>query len=157
MVPVSLFVALLGWSGILGKISIFLEPLMHLLGLPGEAALVYLSGALLNNYSAIAAMTSMTLSLHDVVILAAMCLISHNLIVETAVMKSIGSSGTKMVLLRIGVALIAGFLLNLVLPASFSQRRCFMQLRRPKVRFGQCWVHGRFPPRSSLDASYSIF
>jgi len=82
---------------------------MHLLGLPGEAALVYLSGALLNNYSAIAAMTSMTLSLHDVVILAAMCLISHNLIVETAVMKSIGSSGTKWYSLGLALRLLRAF------------------------------------------------
>ena len=49
MVPVSLLVALLGWSGLLEKISIVLHPLMRLLGLPGEAALVYISGALLNN------------------------------------------------------------------------------------------------------------
>ena len=125
MVPVSLLVALLGWSGLLEKISVVLHPLMRLLGLPGEAALVYISGALLNNYSAIAVMSSMNLSLHHAIILAVMCLISHNLIVETAVMKSIGSSGTKMVILRVGVAFLAGFILNLILPSSFSEIQLF--------------------------------
>jgi len=102
-----------------------LRPLMRLLGLPGEAALVYISGALLNNYSSIAVMSSMNLSLRDATILAVMCLISHNLLVETAVMKSIGSSALKMALLRIGTAMVGGFLLNLILPASFAQIQLF--------------------------------
>ena len=125
MIPVSLFVALLGWSGLLEKIALLLRPLMRILGLPGEAALVYISGALLNNYSAIAVMSSMNLTLHDATILAVMCLISHNLVVETAVMKSLGSSATKMALLRVGVAIVAGALLNLVLPSSFAEVKLF--------------------------------
>jgi hypothetical protein len=125
MVPVSLFVALLGWSGLLEKIALVLHPLMRILGLPGEAALVYISGALLNNYSAIAVMSSMNLSLHDATILAVMCLISHNLIVETTVMKSLGSSAAKMALLRIGVAILAGAILNLILPPSFAGVKLF--------------------------------
>lgn len=125
MVPVSLVVTLLGWSGLLAKIAVVLRPLMRLLGLPGEAALVYISGALLNNYSSIAVMSSMNLSLRDATILAVMCLISHNLLVETAVMKSIGSSALKMSLLRIGTAILGGLLLNLILPVSFAQIQLF--------------------------------
>lgn len=125
MVPVSLAVTLLGWSGFLQIIAGWLKPLMHVLGLPGEAALVYLSGALLNNYSAIAVMSTLELSVRDATILAVMCLISHNLIVETTVMKSIGSSALKMALLRIGTALVAGLLLNLVLPAEMATMPLF--------------------------------
>lgn len=125
MVPVSLAVELLGWSGLLQKIALVMAPLMRLLGLPGEAALAYISGALLNNYSAVAVMSSMNLSVHDATIIAFMSLVSHNLIVETAVMKSIGSSATKMVALRVGTAIVGGFLLNLLLPASFSEIQLF--------------------------------
>jgi hypothetical protein len=125
MIPVSLAVELLGFSGLLQKIALLIAPLMKILGLPGEAALVYLSGALLNNYSAIAVMSSMNLTLHDATILAFMCLVSHNLIMETSVMKSIGSSAIKMLLLRIGTALIGGMLLNLLLPASFESIKLF--------------------------------
>ncbi|MEN6417168.1 MAG: transporter, partial [Armatimonadota bacterium] len=77
-------------------ISGFLAPLMRLIGLPGQAALVFLSGALLNNYSAIAVMGTVALSLRDATILAVMCVICHNLLVETTVMKSAGSSAIKM-------------------------------------------------------------
>ena len=125
MVPVSLAVELLGWSGLLQKIALVMAPLMKILGLPGEAALVYISGALLNNYSAIAVMSSMNLTIHDATILAFMSLVSHNLIVETAVMKSIGSSAVKMVTLRVGTAIIGGLLLNLLLPASFREIKLF--------------------------------
>jgi len=120
MIPTSLAVAILGWSGALQAISGFLSPLMRLIGLPGQAALVFLSGALLNNYSAIAVMGTLPLSLRDATILAVMCLICHNLLVETTVMKSAGSSAVKMVLLRIGTALFAAFLLNLVLPQGMA-------------------------------------
>jgi len=118
MVPTSLAVSLLGWSGILKVVAGFLAPLMKLIGLPGEAAFVFISGALLNNYSAIAVLTSLEFSLRDATILAVMCLISHNLIVETTVMKSTGSSALKMVILRVGTAFIAAFILNLMLSRS---------------------------------------
>ena len=121
MIPTSLAVALLGWSGLLSILAGFLSPLMRLLGLPGEAALVFISGALLNNYSAIAVMGSLVLSLRDATILAVMCLIAHNLIVETAVMKSAGSSAWKMALLRLGAAVAAAFALNLLLPAAMAE------------------------------------
>lgn len=120
MLPTSFAVALLGWSGLLEQFAGLLSPLMRILGLPGEAALVFISGVFLNNYSAIAAMGSMGLSLRDATILAIMCLIAHNLIVETAVMKSAGSSAAKMVALRIGTAIVAAIALNLMLPAALG-------------------------------------
>ncbi len=121
MVPTSLVVALLGWSGILQVIAGYLSPLMRLVGLPGQAALVCLSSALLNIYSAIAVMGSLSLSLRDATILALMCLTAHNMIVETTVMKSAGSSALKMVFLRLGASIVFGFILNLILPQSMAE------------------------------------
>ncbi len=121
MVPVSLVVALLGWSGLLGRIASLFAPLMKLIGLPGEAALAFLSGALLNNYSAIAVMGSLSLNMKHVTILAVMSLVCHNLLVETTVMKKAGSSATKMVVLRIASALVLAWLLNLLVPDSLSR------------------------------------
>jgi hypothetical protein len=116
VVPVSLLVALLDWSGILEKIAEFVAPAMALLGLPGEAALVVLSSALLNIYSAIAVAGALQLNLHDATILAFISLTAHNLIVETAVMRKTGSSGFKMVVLRLGIAVLGALALNLILP-----------------------------------------
>ncbi|MBL8966245.1 MAG: transporter [Spirochaetaceae bacterium] len=120
MVPVTLAVALLGWSGILAKIASLLAPAMGLLGLPGDAALVFISSALLNIYSAIAVAGSLSLDLREATILAVMCLTAHNLLVETAVMKKTGSSATKMVLLRLGSAILAGWIYSLILPRGLS-------------------------------------
>lgn len=116
MIPVSLAVVLLEQSGIMYRLSIWLTPLMKFLGLPGEASLVFLSSMLLNLYSAIAVINQLHLDPRHIIILSTMCLIAHNLIVESAVMKKTGSAVSKMLSLRIFNALIAGFFLNLILP-----------------------------------------
>jgi len=120
MVPVSLVVALLGWSGILTYIARFLSPAMSLLDLPGEGALVFISSALLGIYSGIAVAGSLTLNLREVAILAIMCLTAHNLLIESTVMRKAGSSAAKMVVLRLGVAVLAGWAYSLLLPASLA-------------------------------------
>lgn len=135
MVPTSLAVALLGWSGLLQEIAKFLSPLMRLIGLPGEAALVFISGALLNNYSAIAVMGSLPLTVRDATILAMMSLTAHNLIAETAVMKSAGSSALKMVLLRVGTAILGAFVLNLLLPRSMAGTAFSLGIDAEKLAF----------------------
>lgn len=120
LVPVTLAVALLGWSGVLSVLSRLLSPAMGLLGLPGEAALVLVSALFLNIYSAIAVAGTLALDLREVAVLAIMCLTAHNLLVETPVMRKSGSSGTKMVALRLLAALAAGFAYSLILPAGLA-------------------------------------
>jgi hypothetical protein len=116
MVPVSLAVSILQWTGALSHLARFLAPAMNLLGLSGESALVLVSAILLNNYSAIAVMETLPLTMREVTILAIMALTAHNLIVETAVMKKTSSSAFKMVVLRLGWAIVAGYVFNLILP-----------------------------------------
>lgn len=116
MIPVSFAVMLLDWSGVLFWLAGYTGPLVKYLGLRGESALVLLSSGLLNIYSAIATIQSLTLTIREITILALMCLIAHNLIIETAVQKKTGSSALWMVILRILVAIVGGFLLNLILP-----------------------------------------
>ncbi len=135
MVPTSLAMAILGWSGAAKVISVLLSPLMGLLGLPGEAALAFISGILLTNYSAIAVMNSLTLNLRHVAILAFMSLTAHNLAVESAVMKSAGSSALKMTLLRVGVALAGAFVLNLILPRSLGEIAFSAAMERTSIAF----------------------
>lgn len=120
IVPVSLAVSLLNFSGVLPWLAQFLQPMMGLLGLRGEAALVFVSSILLNNYSAIAVIQTLEFTGREVSIMAVMCLIAHNMIVETAVMKKAGSSVLKMVTLRIGMAITAAFILNLIMPATIE-------------------------------------
>jgi hypothetical protein len=114
---------------------------MKLIGLPGEAALVFLSSITLNIYSAIAVIDTLPLSAREVVILAIMCLTAHNMIVETAVMKKTSSSAIKMIVLRIGAALVAAWLFNLVLPHGEAVRAAVdrVQERIPLWPVLQSW------------------
>ena len=108
---------------------------MRLIGLPGQAALAFISGALLNTYSAIAVMGSLALSLRDATILTVMCLIAHNLIIETTVMKSAGSSAIKMLVLRVGTAIVAAFILNILLPQAMAGKAFSPGIGSGKVEF----------------------
>jgi spore maturation protein SpmB len=116
MIPVSLAMLILENSGLLYYVARFLDPFMHLLGLPGTAALAFLSAVFLNIYSAIAVIKTLRLSGREVVILAVMCLIAHNFFVECTVMKKTGSSLFKMVLLRLFFAFLTAWVLHIILP-----------------------------------------
>jgi hypothetical protein len=120
IVPVTLAVALLDWLGALAWFSRFLSPIMGIVGLSGDAALVFISAIFLNIYCAIAIALSMPLDLRSMTILAIMCLTAHNLIIETASMKKTGSSGAKMVALRVFSSFAVAYAFNLLLPVSMS-------------------------------------
>jgi spore maturation protein SpmB len=115
-ISISLAVTLLYHFGVLNFISELLSPAFRLIGLPGEAALVYISAAFLNVYSAIAVITSLNFTMREVTILAIMSLIAHNLIVETAVQKKTGSKAWHMIVLRILCSVAAAMILNYLLP-----------------------------------------
>ncbi len=115
-IPVSLIVKILDKSGLLAIAARALSPVMGLLGLPGEGSLVFLSAITLNIYSAIAVIGTLNLTIRELTILSVMCLVAHNLFVETAIMRKTGSSVLRMVVLRIVCALFAAFILNQLLP-----------------------------------------
>jgi hypothetical protein len=116
MLPVSFAILVLKSTGILHYVSVFMNPLMHYLGLPGEAALAFVTSIFINIYPAIAVIKTMTLTGKQLIILATMCLIAHNFFVECFVMKKTGSSLRKMVFLRLFIALFAGWALHFIVP-----------------------------------------
>ncbi len=109
--PLSLAVLALKVTGALALLAALFRPLFGLIGLPGEAAIVYATACLLNIYSCIAVIETLGLAGRTVTILALMCLIAHNLPVEVAVQKQAGSSAGRMLLLRLGTIFLAGFTL----------------------------------------------
>ncbi len=115
-VPVSFVVFLLKFSGILDLMARFMAPGFALLGLPGESAIVFATACLLNIYSCIAVIETLGLAGRTVTILALMCLISHNLPVESAVQKKTGTPFWQMVLIRLVTSFVGGAALNLLLP-----------------------------------------
>lgn len=120
MIPTSLIVSLLNYYGVIAWLSTFTAPLFSLIGLPGKAAVVYISSLLLPLYVPIAAMGSLTLNLREVSILSLMCLLAHNLPIESAVQKKSGAPLILTVTLRMGFSLLGGFLLNNIIPMETS-------------------------------------
>ncbi|MBN2596730.1 MAG: hypothetical protein JXR82_08120 [Marinifilaceae bacterium] len=117
MIPVSFGVLLLNYTGLLALVSGYLEPAFEYMGLPGESAFVLLTSIFTNIYTAIAVITSLELEGRVVTILAAMCLVAHGFIIETAVLKKTGSSMFRMIILRLTGSFVLGLFLNWALPA----------------------------------------
>lgn len=120
MVTLSFVILLLQYFGIIEWISYWLTPLFSHFGLPGEAALAFVSGYFVNCYSAIAVMTTLDLSTRAATILAVMVLCSHNMIVETTVQHKTGSTVLSIVLTRTLSAFILAWVLNKIMPGSFE-------------------------------------
>lgn len=116
IIPISLLVSILHYVGVIDIIAHYLSPVFSVVGLPGEAAIVFITSIFLSLYAPIAIIATLPLDARDVVILAVMCLIAHNMIVETAVQSKTGSSYAGMFILRIVSAFVAAFFLNLLLP-----------------------------------------
>ena len=68
MIPISLAVALLQHWGILAWIAGYLNPLFSMMGLPGESAVLFISGAAAGTYAGVAAMMSVHLTLRQATI-----------------------------------------------------------------------------------------
>lgn len=117
-VLVSFGVEALRYAGILRWMSEGLSPVFGVLGLPGEAALAFISGYFVNVYAAVAVIATLNLDARAITVLAVMILCAHNMIVESPVQQKCGSSLLRIFLMRTLGALTLGFCLNLLLPAS---------------------------------------
>ena len=94
----------------------YLKPAFSLIGLPGESAVVFITSLFVPLYGPIAVISTLPLTIREITILAIMCLITHNLFMETAIQKKTGSSAVALLILRPVMSFIAAFLLNLLLP-----------------------------------------
>ena len=116
MIPISLAVTLMQHFEILTWIATWVNPLFVHFGLPGESAVAFISGATAGTYAGIAAMMSIPLTMKQASILALMIALCHALPMECAVNKKTGSSFWNMGAIRIIMALICAFCLNIILP-----------------------------------------
>ena len=116
MIPISLAVTLMLHFGVLQWGSQYLNPVFVHLGLPGESAVVFLSGATAGTYAGIAAMMSLPLTMKQASILAVMIALCHALPMECAVNRMTGSSFWKMGTIRIVMAFVSALIVNATLP-----------------------------------------
>ena len=106
IIPMSLLVALLQWSGWLYEADVVLKPLMGWLNLPSEAALPIISGLVINLYATMAAITVVPFTVGQMTLIAIFSLIAHNLIIEGIIQHRSGINAFTITLVRIGAAIL---------------------------------------------------
>lgn len=116
ILPISLLVRFLDYYGVLALMADFLDPVFVFMGLPGSTAIIFITSIFLPLYAPLAIITSMSITLRELTILALMCQISHNLPVESAIQAKTGTSFRAMTVLRITTSIFTGIVLNLILP-----------------------------------------
>ncbi len=102
--------SLLDWLGLLDKIGDLLGPLMQLWRVPGESAVILVSGWLVGIYGAVAAMAILPLSAGQITVLAVMTLTAHNLPVEATVQHRTGTPWWLMAIVRLVTGGVLGWI-----------------------------------------------
>ncbi|RSK28569.1 hypothetical protein EJF36_17795 [Bacillus sp. HMF5848] len=111
--PITLVVTILKHSPVLDWVIRWIEPLMHVLGLSGNAAIPLVLGNFLNLYAAIGAILTFDFTVKEVFILAVMLSFSHNLLIESTVASRVGVKIWIVVTVRLGLAVVSAFFINL--------------------------------------------
>ncbi|MEI7597511.1 MAG: nucleoside recognition domain-containing protein [Bacteroidota bacterium] len=116
MIPVSIVVRILQETGLIHNVGDALNPLMKLVGLPGEMGLVWATTMITNLYGGILALVaiqgSVSLTVAQVTVLTTMMLVAHTFPIELQVARKAGVKLRAMFILRFSFALVLGILLN---------------------------------------------
>lgn len=112
-VPIYIAITILGYTPVLPWIAEVCSPVMKLVGLPGEASLALIMGYTVNLYGAIGIILSLDLTYKQITIIAGMLLLSHCLLLETAVARKTGIKVSGLVVSRILLSVAYGVMLNL--------------------------------------------
>jgi hypothetical protein len=135
MVPALILVKALDELGATAWVALALSPVMALVGLPDEVAIVWAAAMLVNIYTGMVVFFDVApqlgLSVAQVTVLGTMILIAHSLPVEGAVAKVAGVSWRATLAIRLGGALALGALLNLAYSASATLQQPARLLWQP--------------------------
>lgn len=118
MIPVSIIIRLIQEFGVLPYISGALEPVMGLVGLPAETAIVWMSAMVVNIYGGLLSLFSIYPSLSEplthsqLTILLTMVIVAHNFPVEVSIARKTGVKFMVMFLIRFLGAIALGAILN---------------------------------------------
>ena len=117
MVPALIVIKVLEEIGAVTWLAEILDPVMGPIGLPGEAGIIWATCLVANIFTALMVFfTQIDYSSFTVMqasILASLMLIGHTLIVEGAISAKVGLNWGLMIVLRIGGALLFGWLVNI--------------------------------------------
>lgn len=118
IVPVMIIVEIAMRFGIVEIISEWCEPVMGLVGLPAETAVILATNLLVGFYGAAAALVtlapSLTLTVSDMTILGGMLLFAHALPIEQLIVKKTGVSLLFSLITRLFAAILYAWILHLI-------------------------------------------
>jgi len=112
IIPFYFLIEWLKLTPVLGWLGHLLAPVMKIWGLPGEAGFVLVTGNLVNMYAAIAVMIPLHMSVEQVTLIGLMLGISHNIIVETAVLKEAKAPALRLAFLRLISSGLVGWIVS---------------------------------------------
>ena len=111
IIPFYIAVDLLAHTELSFHLGVLFSPLMKPFGLSGKMAVAIISGYLVNLYAAIAALVPLNPTWQQITVVGLMTGISHNLVVEGAILHKTGANAFFTVIFRVIVSIIAGLLL----------------------------------------------
>jgi len=118
LIPIILLVRVMDLLGLVEMLSGLMGPLMSLVGLPGELALVWATAMITNLYGGLAVLVNLnlseSLSVAQITVLTGMMLIAHALPVEARIAQAAGIRIWFTLFLRVGVAMIYGILFSII-------------------------------------------
>jgi len=116
MIPIIIIVKIIEELGGIQYIAMALEPMMELVGLPASMGLVWATTMIANIYAGMVIFISSsnleTLTVAQVTVLGSMMLLAHALPIEVRIAQKAGVRVLFTLVLRIGGALLLGFLLH---------------------------------------------
>lgn len=122
IIPISIATRFLQQWGVVDQFGVLLGPVMELVGLPGQLGLVWATAMITNIYGGLVVFASLAPSLEltvaQVTVLACMILVAHGLPVELRIAQKAGTRFRMMAVIRIGGALLLGWLLNVTYQTS---------------------------------------
>jgi len=115
VLPAYIVVSILNYTPVIKWLSSLLEPMMHLIGLPGQAALPLILGALVSFYAAIGALVPLGFDTKELTIIAAFILCAHDIPIESVISKKSGSRVSSLIMIRLLAAVCLAMLVNYIL------------------------------------------
>lgn len=117
-IPVTIATKILEELGLINTLSVILEPVMSLIGLPGPLGLVWATAMLTNMYGGIAVFAALAPGLDltgaQVTVLCSAMLIAHSLPIELSVSKRAGAAVMPIALIRLIGAVVYAYILNTI-------------------------------------------
>lgn len=112
--PITFIVNVLQYTPIIDWVGNFFAPILHWIGLPGEAAIPFVLGNIIGLYASVGSILTIESTVKELLILSVMLGFSHNLFVEGIICKKVGVSMLVITGIRLALAFSIAVLINLM-------------------------------------------